>query len=108
MIPSFDQILYANVNKYQCPGDMILILEPVPVCSGPLSDVVEQIHIKEQENMVPESVASEHVDVKSRIIPDLYHGKSRQGIRKECLKTDKSAFNMMKPSVVQTDDLYTY
>ena len=103
MIAALNSVLHSYVYQYQSPGDMILILKNIPVHAGAFTDVIQQIHIQEQGNVIPYSVAPEHIDVKSREIPDLDHGQRAQNIRQDDLRLQDIAFHVIKQRIVPAD-----
>ena len=75
MIAVLDYVLHRNVQQYQRPGSMIHGVGALPVLAGALAEEVKQEHIREQKDMLPQTVSSVEVDVVGGVVPYLYHGE---------------------------------
>ena len=105
MISELDGVLHADVEQNQRPRGGILVLKALPVQPGALSDVVEQIHVHEQGNVIAQTVAAVHVDVKRGEIPDLNDGEGAHDIHQKHRAADESVFDVVQQGVVAPDDI---
>lgn len=66
-----NEILDADIDEYQGPGDVVLRSEEHPGQTCPLSDVIKQVHVDKEEDVVTHAVPAKKIDVKRGEIPDL-------------------------------------
>ena len=76
-----DQILHADVDQDQGPGNMILRVISLPIRPYSFGNKVKKEHVYEQEDVIADPMLAVDVDVVSGEIPDLDHCKCRHYIR---------------------------
>ena len=59
---------------------MVLGVKALPVLPGALADEVQQEHIGEQEDMLPQTVSAVKIDVVGGVVPDLYNGEGAENV----------------------------
>ena len=84
---------------------MVLVLKALPVEAGPLSDVVEQVHVQEQGDVIPQAVAAVHVDIEGGEVPDLDDRQAAQDVDPEGRAADKAVLHMVQQRVVAPYDI---
>ena len=105
-MPHLDQVLDPDVDEDQGPGQVEAAVVAVPVAPDTLPDEIEQVHVDEEEDVLPLAVAAVQIDIEGRIVPDLNDGQAAQGIGQKGGAADKAVFHILNQGIVAADDIY--
>ena len=100
------EILHADVHEDQRPGNVVHRVVGVPVRPRSLADEVQQKHVEEQENMLPDAVLAVDIDVIGGKVPDLNHRERAQNIRDKRERVNKAVRDVVQQGVVAPDDIH--
>ena len=106
VVAHLDHILKSDIHQDQRPCNIILCVKMLPVQACPLADVIQQIHIYEQEDVIAHAVPAEHIDVERGEIPDLDDRQRAQHIRQEHAKRNKSVLHCVQQRIVPPDHIH--
>ena len=106
MITHLYNMLDRYVNEYQRPRDRVFIHRSLPPYARAVRHKIQEKHIDEEENVIPNSVSAVDVYIKRGKIPNLYNGESSQNVSQEDACGYETALYILNERVIAPDKIY--
>ena len=103
MMPRLDKMLHGDVNQNQRPSYTKPVAVLRPVRRNTRGHMVQQVHIREQKDVISYAVSAVEVDVKRAEHPNLDNRERAENIRRKRAQGCKAVFKIVHKRVVSAD-----